>query len=224
MPIEFPATRWSLIARLPHQPQQTGAVIALYADTIGAWLAMKLHGEQPERIQDVIQEVLLDLLGKPEVLAKAQPGDGSRFRYYLLNLAWLSALNALRRERRRDGGVALQEHDHPHAPDDHSAMDRAWAIGIVHQALDELAAQARQDAAMLGVEHRLLHLTLVEGLTVRDAARQVDLPLATASRRLGNARRRLQNAIADRLRLSGDLDATADPLRAGALLLDSLIA
>lgn len=221
MPVEFPATRWSLIARLPDQPQQAGAVIALYADTIGAWLAMKLRGEQPERIQDVVQEVLLDLLGKPEVLARATPGEGSKFRYYLLNLAWCSARNALRRERRQDGAVPLLNHEAP-APADQSDMDRAWAIGVIHQALDELAGQARHAGTEALAEHALLQRSLVEGLGIRELARVTGIPLASASRRLAAGRRKLQEAIADRLRLSGDLPAGSDPLHAGALLLESL--
>jgi RNA polymerase sigma factor (sigma-70 family) len=221
MPVEFPATRWSLIARLPDQPQQAGALLALYADTIGAWLAMKLRGEHPERIQDVVQEVLVDLLGKPEVLARANPAEGSKFRYYLLNLAWCSARNALRRERRQDGAMPLLNHEAPAAVE-HSDMDRAWAIGVIHQALDELAGQARQAGAEAMAQHVLLHRSLVEGLGIRDIARNTGIPLATASRHLAAGRRKLQAAIADRLRLSGDLAPGADPLQAGALLLDSL--
>src|ERR1043165_2198938 len=101
MPFDFPATRWSLIARLPDQPQQAAALVGLYADAVGEYLRRRLIGERRERVDDVIQDVLLDLMRKPELLARAAPGSGSRFRYYLMNLAWLAALNALRHERRR---------------------------------------------------------------------------------------------------------------------------
>lgn len=98
----FPNTRWSLIATLPGQPQQVGTLIAIYADAIGAYLHTRLVGEHAERVDDIVQEVLVDLLGKPEILAKAQPGQGNKFSYYLMNLAWLGALNALRHHRRRE--------------------------------------------------------------------------------------------------------------------------
>ncbi len=231
----FPATRWSLIARLPDQPQHIGLLLELYADTIGTYLAMKLRTERPERIQDVVQEVLLDLLSKPEVLSRAQPGEGSRFRYYLLNLAWHSALNAIRRERRRDlpleaiasvneeDDVAPVDHlpSHLPAPEQRSVMDRAWAIGVVQQALEEVQ---RWSTGLEGdpVGCLLLHATLTQGQSLRDAASAASIPLATASRRVIAMRARLQNAIAERLRLAGELASGEDPAQACSILLDAL--
>ena len=81
MPIQFPATRWSLIARLPAQPQQISVVIAHYADAIGAYLHRRLVNEHRDRVDDIVQDALLDLMRKPEVIAQARPGSGSRFRY-----------------------------------------------------------------------------------------------------------------------------------------------
>lgn len=231
----FPATRWSLIARLPDQPQHVGVLLELYVDTIGTYLTMKLHTERPERIQDVVQEVLLDLLGKPELLARAQPGEGSRFRYYLLNLAWLSALNAIRRERRRDMPIEAtasmgddndaaavdQLPSHLPAPDQRSVMDRAWAVGVVQQALEEVqrwSTSPEGDPAA----HALLHATLLQGQSLRDAAGAAGIPLATASRRVIALRARLQDAIADRLRLAGELSLSDDPAQACTVLLDAL--
>lgn len=231
----FPATRWSLIARLPDQPQHVGVLLELYADTIGTYLAMKLHTERPERIQDVVQEVLLDLLGKPEVLARAQPGEGSRFRYYLLNLAWHSALNALRRERRRDLPIEAtasvgdeeilapvdQLPSHLPAPDQRSVMDHAWAVGVVQQALEEVQRWSTgPDGDPVG--HALLQATLIQGQSLRDAAGAAGIPLATASRRVIALRARLQDAIAERLRLAGELDPADDPAQACTVLLDAL--
>ena len=232
---DFPATRWSLIARLPDQPQHIGLLLELYADTIGTYLAMKLRTERPERIQDVVQEVLLDLLSKPEVLSRAQPGEGSRFRYYLLNLAWHSALNAIRRERRRDlpleakatvhedDDVAPVDHlpSHMPAPEQRSVMDRAWAIGVVQQALEEVQRWSiGPDGDPVG--HLLLHATLIQGQSLRDAAGAANIPLATASRRVIALRARLQNAIAERLRLAGELAPAEDPAQACTILLDAL--
>jgi DNA-directed RNA polymerase specialized sigma24 family protein len=231
----FPATRWSLIARLPDQPQHVGVLLELYADTIGTYLAMKLRSERPERVQDVVQEVLLDLLGKPEVLSRAQPGEGSRFRYYLLNLAWRSALNAIRRERRRDvpsDGIASAAADdeslpvdhlasHLPAPDQRVIMDRAWAIGVVQQALDEVQRWAHGPEGDR-VGHELLHATLLQGRSLRDAAATAGIPLASASRRVIAFRARLQTAITERLRLAGELASTDDPTQACTVLLDAL--
>lgn len=221
----FPATRWSLIARLGDQPQQVAVVVGLYADAIAAYLASKLEGERPERIDDTTQEVLLDLLGKPEVLARAQPGSGSRFRYYLMNLAWCSARNALRHARRRDHASleAGVDADALPAPDQQRAMDRAWAVSVLQQAMEELRRQAG-DGRLEPEALAVLQASLVEGRALRAVAAGTGLSLATCSRRLARARTQLQQAIAERLRLAGELGPDEDPARACALLLEALAA
>ena len=229
----FPATRWSLIARLPDQPQLAAVLIGLYADAIGGYLAMKLAGERSDRLEDIVQDVLLDLLGKPEVLARAQPGSGSRFRYYLMNLAWLSALNHLRHARRRDhtsldatpdeDGSCRIEHlagDMP-APDQQAAMDRAWAISVVQQALEELQRWTK-DGGMDPEAYTVLQEHLVEGKGLRQIGVELGLSVATCSRRLAQARLKLQQTIADRLRLAGELRPGEDPAHACSLLLERL--
>jgi DNA-directed RNA polymerase specialized sigma24 family protein len=223
----FPVTRWSLIARLPDQPQQVGPLMALYTDAIADYLAVKLAGERRERIDDVVQEVLLDLLGKADVLAKAQPGQGSRFRYYLMNLAWLSARNALRRLRRRDGAAGSVAEDGDDdlplvdrlpadtpAPE-RAAMDRAWAVSVIRDALDDVR---RCDE----IAADLLSAHLVEGRALRDLAQERGLALATCHRRLAAARHRLHEAIAERLRLVGELGASEDPAAACAVLMQAV--
>jgi RNA polymerase sigma factor (sigma-70 family) len=232
-PSAFPATRWSLIARLSDQPQQVAVLVGLYADAIAAYLAGKLAGERPERIDDTIQEVLLDLLGKPAVLARAQPGSGSRFRYYLMNLAWCSARNALRHARRRDhasldadaededqGRIGQLAGDLP-APDQQRAMDRAWAVSVLQQAMEELRRRAG-DGSLEPEALAVLQANLVEGRGLRAVAAAMGISAATCSRRLAKARTLLQQAIAERLRLAGELGADEDPAQACALLLQAL--
>lgn len=72
MALDFPATRWSLIAKLPDQPDQIGGLLSLYTDAIGAYLQMRLPEERGRYLDDVVQEVLLDLLGKPDVLDRSR--------------------------------------------------------------------------------------------------------------------------------------------------------
>jgi len=220
MPADFPKTRWSLIALLPGAPAQAGVVLGLYADAVGGYLERRLAGESAERIADVVQDVLLDLLGKPDLLARAQPGDGSRFRYYLMDLAWGSARNALRRLRHRDGLAVPDDHDDSaaHAT---AAMDRAWASAVVQQALNEVAEAAR--AGTLEADcWTVLDFNLLQGLGLREVATRTGLSLATCSRRLARARAVLQTAIADRLRLAGDLGPSEDPAAACEVLLGRL--
>ncbi len=229
----FPNTRWSLITALPGQPHQVGTLIGIYADAIGAYLHTRLVGERAERIDDIVQEVLIDLLGKPEVLAKAQPGQGSKFRYYLMNLAWLGALNALRHHRRRDHAAP-----ETHSPDgdglarveqlgasmpapEQAAMDRAWAVGIIQGALDDLRVLASgghlpPDAV------QILTRNLVAGHALRDIAADMAMPVATCHRRCAHARTALQESIAERLRLVGELAPADDPTAACDVLLAAI--
>lgn len=215
--IAFPPTRWSLIARLPGAPEQTAAVLGLYSDAIGAYLAAKLVGEAPERVEDVVQEVLLGLLARPEALARAQPGAGSRFRHWLMHLAWQGALDHLRRLRRRDLPALAAEPADP-APAEAGAMDRAWARSLLRQALDEVAT-ASGDGRLPAEAAAVLQAHLIDGEALRVVAERLGLPLATCSRRLAAARRFLAEALAERLRLAGELAADEDPAIAGERLL-----
>ena len=230
MPVDFPATRWSLIARLPDQPQQAAALIGLYADAVGEYLRRRLIGERRERVDDVIQDVLLDLMRKPDLLARAAPGSGSRFRYYLMNLAWLAALNAVRHERRRDHASldAAGEDEAPMidrlpgdvpAPDQRQAMDRAWALSVLQQALDDLQRWAG-DGTLEPEAYAVLKANLIEGRTLREVAEQLAIPLTSCHRRLAKARMLLQQAIVERLRLAGELCAGDDPAQAAQVLMD----
>jgi RNA polymerase sigma factor (sigma-70 family) len=233
MAIDFPATRWSLIARLPDQPQQASTLIGLYVDAIGAYLQMRLTGERPEQIEEIVQDVLTDLLAKPEALAKAKPGSGSRFRYYLMHLAWQAGLNALRYHRRRvhgsldaspsdDGqGRIEQLPDGMPAPDQVATMDRAWALSVVQQALEDVEracthGQLDSDAVTV------LRANLLDGLSLRDIAARSGLSLATCSRRLASARHFLQSAMIERLRLAGEVGPQDDLAVAGERLLAAL--
>lgn len=235
MAIEFPATRWSLIARLQDQPQQASTLLGLYVDAIGAYLQMRLTNERPEQIEEIVQDVLTDLLAKPEALAKAMPGSGSRFRYYLMHLAWQAGLNALRYHRRRvhgsldarlgDDSQGRIEHlaDGMPAPDQMATMDRAWALSVVQQALDDVEracahGQLESDAVIV------LRANLLEGCSLRDIAVRHGLSLATCSRRLASARHFLQSAMIERLRLAGEIGPQDDLAVVGERLLAALAA
>ncbi len=222
---EFPPTRWSLIARLPGQPRQAGAVIGLYAEAIGSYLTVKLAGEQSDRVDDIIQEVLVELMGKPDLLAGAEPGGGSRFRHYLMHLAWMAARNHLRHARRRDHSPLADAQDLPEggpiAPVQQSAMDRAWALAVVQEAFDELRRWS-QDGTLEPEAYAVLRAHLCAGRGLREIATELGMSLATSSRRLARARTLLQQAISERLRLAGELAPGEDPANACAVLLAAL--
>jgi len=194
----FPTTRWSLLAR--SEGSLVGDVVELYADAIAAYLRHKLAQRLPASdLDDVIQDVLIHLLKNPDLLLHVKPGDGSRFRHYVMTLAWNEARNAAR--RRRPTGVPLSD-------DKASAMpiesDRAWARSVIDQAWREVAAWC-SDGTAPPETIAVLRQSFGDGVPLRDVAATLGLSLATVSRRLALGRTLLQKSIADRLRAAGEL-------------------
>ncbi|MFM2091358.1 MAG: hypothetical protein RLZZ127_1847 [Planctomycetota bacterium] len=220
--IAFPATRWSLIARLPDQPEAAGVLVGLYADAVATYLRLKFSHEAPDRVEDAVQEVLLHLLARPEVVAKAAPGPGSRFRHYVMHLAWHTAMNHLRHARRRDAApLPEQAAAADAAPAADAAMDRAWAQSVLRQSLDEVR-RWDADGILEPGSAAILEGSLVEGRPLRAIAAEQGVSAATCCRRLAAARQRLQAAIAARLVAAGELAPGDDPAAACAVLLDRL--
>jgi RNA polymerase sigma factor (sigma-70 family) len=207
IPAPFPTTRWSLLG--PAADGGAAVLVDLYADAVAAYLRGKLAARAPASdVDDVIQDVLMHLLQRPDLLAQARPGEGSRFRHYLMALAWNEARNALR--RRRPSGQPLPEEPASDAAPGES--DRAWARSVLDQAWREVAAWC--DGVTAPPETlAVLRLVLGDGVALREAATRLGLSLATASRRLALGRTLLQKAIADRLRAAGELGAD-DPATA----------
>jgi DNA-directed RNA polymerase specialized sigma24 family protein len=236
--MDFPETRWSLIARLADQPEQAAVVVELYADSVGRYLRAKFANDHPAtRIDDVIQEVLIYLLEHPELLARAKPGEmasgtTSKFRFFLMTLAFNAARNALRRQQHvREVNAAIGEEgetlaealavaEHPTA--EHiREMDRAWAESLLAAAWKDLHAWAG-DGTLEAEIPRILQANLVEGVNLRDLCAELKMPLATCHRRLARGRTYLQKAITDRLRQAGEIAPDADGAGACDLLLEAL--
>lgn len=221
--IGFPDTRWSLIGRLALQPAEATVVMDLYADCIARYLRLKLPAESD--LEDVIQEVLLHLFEHPELMAAAQPGAGSRFRYLLMTLAWNEARNRLRERWRRQSRERAADtmEDQPGAATaaETPYMDRAWAESLLAQAWADVRGWA-SDGTLEPEIPGLLQEHLVRGRNLRDLAAELDMPLATCHRRLARGRTWLQKAIVDRLRQANELGPDADPSAACELLLDIL--
>jgi RNA polymerase sigma factor (sigma-70 family) len=211
----FPDTRWSLIARLPGEPGQAMVLVELYAEAVASYLRTRLAGEaEPARIDDAVQEALVELLERPGLLARARPQPGGRFRWYLMTVAWHAAMNALRRERRATAHLLPDHIDLP-APEQRVAMDRAWIQALVAAALAELrsrAADGQFDPEAVAV----LEANLLRGEPLRAVAQARGLSLATCQRRLALGRTLLAAALSERLRLAGDPDE-ADQLTAACL-------
>ena len=237
--MEFPDTRWSLIGRLAEEPDQVAVVMELYADPIARYLRAKFPTEQGSaRLDDVIQEVLVYLMEHPQLIARARPGEtvkggASKFRYFIMTLAFNAGRNAWRRHQYgREHNAALGDAgettvaeamavaQHP-ADEQAQAMDHAWAESLLAAAWRDLRAWAG-DGTLEAEVPRILELNLVEGRNLREVAELVGLPLATCHRRLARGRTYLQKAITDRLRQAGEISGEGDQAAACAVLLAAL--
>jgi len=237
--MEFPETRWSLIGRLAEEPDQVAVVMELYADSIARYLRAKFPAEQgTARLDDVIQEVLVYLMEHPQLIARARPGEtpsggASKFRYFIMTLAYNAGRNAWRRHQHgKELNAALGEvgettvaeamavAQQP-ADEQARAMDRAWAESLLTAAWRDLRAWAG-DGTIEAEVPRILEMNLVEGRNLREVAEAMKLPLATCHRRLARGRTYLQKAITDRLRQAGEISSAGDGAAACAVLLAAL--
>ncbi|MBA3685945.1 MAG: sigma-70 family RNA polymerase sigma factor [Planctomycetes bacterium] len=217
-PVDFPETRWSLIGRLGERPAEATTVVETYAGSIDRYLRRRLAGCDASTADDVVQDVLVHLLDHAEVLARARAAPDSRFRHYLMTVAWNEARNALRRRRPRASDVSTNDAEIAVGPEEMVAMDRAWAESVLARAWAELHAWAA-DGTIDGEVPAVLEASLVEGLPLREIAERLGIGLATASRRLAHGRTLVQGAITERLRHAGELGEHEDAAVACARLL-----
>lgn len=215
---DFPATRWSLVARCGDDGGAATALVERYADAVHRYLGGKLPDLDPALLDDLVQEVLLALLQRPEILARARAGGDSRFRYLLMRVAWNAARNALRRLRNRQPRIVdpadldaalsgVRDED----PVEDRDMDRAWALSLIDRGWRELRAWTEE--GLLPTECLpVLDRHLVQGQGLRQIAAELDLALATCQRRLSAGREALARSLATALSEAGELGEGADPL------------
>ena len=212
---QFPATRWSLIRSLG-----TGSDLAIqellqhYAPAIEIYIRRRLSNEAPLGIMDdIVQDVLLDLFKRQDVLARAQSGEKSHFRYLLMRVAYNAARNARRRLQRGNQQTVVHLDDDSIAGflelerdlnlEEQQSMDRAWGLSVVEQAIADCLAWS-VDCSVDQESLTALSLELDEGLNQRDIAERMSLSLATAHRRLARGRMMIRKAMVDHLMASGE--------------------
>ena len=237
--MDFPETRWSLIGRLVEQPDQVAVVMELYADPVARYLRGKFAGEHGSaRLEDAIQEVLVYLMEHPDLIARARPGEiaagqASRFRYFIMTLAYNAARNAMRRQiHGREMNAAYGEDGETTVAEALAvskqpttemtlAMDRAWAEAVLAAAWRDLRGWA-DDGTLEPEVPGIVEANLVTGRNLRDIAAETGIPLATCHRRLARGRTYLQKAITDRLRQAGEISIAEDGASACEVLLGAL--
>ena len=142
----FPETRWTLVLAARQDPAKRAA--ALESLVRPRWKALyvvaRKHGLSPAAAEDAVQGFLARLL-EGDVLERLDPGKG-RLRSYL-RTAFRHHLSSLREEERaqkRGGGEKLADLADVEAwvasPDASPDVlfDRAWALSLFAEALDEL--------------------------------------------------------------------------------------
>lgn len=154
--MDFPDTRWTLIARLT-DPAETGAALdrlcAAYWPPIYAYVLQS--GRPHAEAQDVTQD-FLEMVVRRRLLERANPVEG-RLRNWLLAALRHFLANVRRHESRekRGAGARALPLDHEEVlaelagvasesltPDE--AFDRAWVGVLLRRVLDTLQGQYRQ--------------------------------------------------------------------------------
>jgi len=159
--------------------------IATAYDTYGGYayaLAVRVLGQSSDA-EDVVQESFLALWRQAERLDAARG-----LRSYLMTIVHNKAIDRLRQKGRRPEAV-LNDDAPVKAPDsdDPAAMAELEAEAKeVRDAMDSLSNEQR----------RALELTYFQGLTINDAAAELQIPVGTVKSRLrlalGHLRRKLE--------------------------------
>lgn len=146
--------------------------------------------QSSEDAEDLVQALLLKLLPQAARLAEIeQPGPWlARSLYYLY-------IDQLRQQRRADAGLGTRIHDESVLE---AVVDEACESP--EQATERARLNRRLEAALatLSPEHRaLVALHDIEGHTLEELARMLDVPIGTLKSRLHRARANLRWLLSD---------------------------
>lgn len=192
--IPFPPTRWSLVGNAP--TGDAGALVERYADAIARYLRLRFPELPAVDFDDLVQEVLMHLLQRPELLAEASPRNGGRFRYFLATVALNQARNVVRSRRRAAARERPMPEDHPAAVE--AEVDRAWSAAALAAAWADLRGWASSGDIEAEIPS-LLDEHMTTGAPLRELADRHGLSLATCQRRLAKGRTWLRRAIEARI-------------------------
>ncbi|HEV3024396.1 MAG TPA: sigma-70 family RNA polymerase sigma factor [Pirellulales bacterium] len=138
----------------------------------------------PGESDDAVQSAFVELAGHAPTLAR-RPGWGNSVAGWLYRVAVNSALHAKRKARvRRRHEAAFARATHPRD----MSHETAELLGVLHEELTALPAQFQAPLV-------LCHL---QGMTQRQAAKELGLTYATIRRRLDGAKRQLHSRLARR--------------------------
>jgi len=171
-----------------------GAIRTIYSTNGGAVfaLARSMTGD-PELAADVVQIAFLKAW---QAADRFQPG--SAIAPWLYAIARRTAIDVGRHERRPTLGGHAREVDHPVAG---PSFEQTWIVHEVRTAIDALPPAERE----------IIRLAHLEGMTHREIARQLDLPIGTVKSRSSRAHARLAGRLAHLRDVPIDLEPIDGP-------------
>lgn len=135
-----------------------------------------------EDADDLVQVAMERALGRSEQFIEGTRLDSWMFR--IVKNAWI---DEVRSRVRRDQVFAPEEEGEQVGDDSAAAHQQRLAV--------------RKAMSLLSEEHRMVvGLVLVDGLSYKDAAEALDIPLGTLTSRLARAREALQKLLSDEAR------------------------
>jgi RNA polymerase sigma-70 factor (ECF subfamily) len=171
-----------------------------YDHVIRTYLAARWQDSSyRQEVDDAVQEVFLECFRQGGILGRADPDLAGGFRAFLYGVARNIALRVearLTRNRRTQlpDGLNLESL----TADDASlskVFDRAWAAGILVEAGQIQADQAKQKGPAAVRRVDLLRLRFQEGLPIRDIARRWGVEPSAVHREYAKARQEFKAAL-----------------------------
>ena len=178
MATESDSTRWSIIREAAEGGGAARSVFAQrYQSVIRAYLGARWR-QTPlmDYLEDAAQDVFVDCFKDGGALGRAEDGRPGGFRAYLHGIV----RNVARRHeegryRGRERAVGGDSHLQQIAAREEASsriFDRAWAQAPLRQAAELQAARARESGEQAVRRVELLRLRFVEGLPIREIAKQ----------------------------------------------------
>ena len=169
-------TCWTLIRDAAEGRSEARSVFARrYLPVVQRYLESRWRRRlSSDEIEDAVQEVFVECFKERGILDRARRGEVAIFHAFLYGAARNVAARVEQRRAQRDdlpGSASFQPDELP-LDDDRltRVFERAWARGIMRQAVELHGERARREDEQAQKRFRLLQLRFQEGLPIREIA------------------------------------------------------